>query len=219
MNNVVIYQKDESSSADDIILAINEEFSSELPMTTLNTVNPTHLCIQDEYGVSYSQIRGEIDVQTELRYHIERATFFQIMGFKRDDQLIEQIRRGMPKEEVEKFVENVKSEVTSTVKLLLATLRALKGAKNSKGQLNTFIGYLGNLIQAGSSDTIPSNIVKLFEGNIENITSKNVDENIQEIENYLFDLKTNLQILMNFMGEILAEGKTKFESTEKDIID
>lgn len=219
VNNIVIYQKDESSSADDIILAINEEFSSELPMTTLNTVNPTHLCIQDEYGVSYSQIRGEIDVQTELRYHIERATFFQIMGFKRDDQLIEQIRRGMPKEEVEKFVENVKSEVTSTVKLLLATLRALKGAKNSKGQLNTFIGYLGNLIQAGSSDTIPSNIVKLFEGNIENITSKNVDENIQEIENYLFDLKTNLQILMNFMGEILAEGKTKFESTEKDIID
>ena len=80
----------------------------------------------------------------------------------------------------------MKSEVTSTVKLLLATLRALKGAKNSKSQLNTFIGYLGNLIQAGTTDTIPANIVKLFEGNIENITSKNVDENIQEIENYLF---------------------------------
>ena len=203
VNNVVIYQEDEESIANDVILAINEEFESELPLSSLNTVNPTYLCIQDEYGVSYSQIRGNIDIQNELRYHIERSIFFQIMGLQKDDQLIEQIRSGMPKEEVEQFVETVKSEVTSTVKLLLASLRALKGATNSKSQLNTFIGYLGNLIQAGNQDTIVSNIVKMFEGNIENIDSKDVVENIQEIENHLFELKTNLQTLMNCMSEIL----------------
>ena len=128
-DNVVIYQKDNSDISDDIILAINEEFDSELPVTTIDTQNPTYLCIQDEYGVSYSQMRGQIDTQQELRFHTERAILFQSLGFLKDEQLISQIQRGIPKEEIEQFASSVKSEVTSTVKLLLATLEPLKALR------------------------------------------------------------------------------------------
>ena len=166
VDNIIIYQADVSAMANDIILAINEEFETELPISALNSTNPTFMCIQDEYGVSYSQMRGDIDVQRELRSHVERAILFQTMGFAKDEQLIEQIQRGMPKEEIELFVTTVKSEVTSTVKLLLASLRALKGVKNSMSQINTFIGYLGNLIQAGNEDSISSSLLRIFDGNI-----------------------------------------------------
>lgn len=206
--SVVIYQKQNTDITDDIILAINEEFETELPVSTIDTVSPTYLCIQDEYGVSYSQMRGQIDTQKELRFHIERAILFQTMGFSKDTQLITQIQRGIPKEDIEQFASSIKSEVTSTVKLLLAALRALKGAKNSKTQINSFITYLGNLIQAGNQDSLSSSLVRMFEGNIENIESTDIDTNMQEIENYLFELKTNLQTLMNYMGEILEQPES-----------
>ena len=45
----------------------------------------------------------------------------------------------------------------------------------------------------------------MFEGNIENIDSTDMIRNMQEIENHLFELKTNLQTLMNFMGEIIEQ--------------
>lgn len=203
--NIIIYQAANADIIDDIILAINEEFETELPVNIVETLNPTYLCIQDEYGVSYSQMRGEIDTQKELRFHIERAVLFQTMGFAKDEQLIEQIQRGISKEEIQIFASSVKSEVTSTVKLLLASLRALKGAKNSKTQINSFITYLGNLIQAGNQDSLSSSLVRMFEGNIENIESTEIDANMQEIEDHLFELKTNLQTLMNFMGEIIEQ--------------
>ena len=50
-----------------------------------------------------------------------------------------------------------------------------------------------------------SPVIKFFEGNIENIDSTSIDENIKEIETHLFSLKANLQIISNFTSSLVEE--------------
>ncbi len=206
---VIIYQSDIKQMSDDIILSINEEFTSELPVTAINNTNPTYICIRDDYGTSYSQMRGEIDIQAQLSKHVERSVIFQCMGFEKNQKLIQQIQSAIDPNEREVFITKVRSEVTETVKVLLATLRSLKSARTSKKQLNSFLTYLGDLMQLTHGDSIASNLVRIFEGNIENIESLNTEQNMQQIENHLFELKSHLQVLMNFVSELNKQEESQ----------
>jgi len=111
-----------------------------------------------------------------------------------------------------------KDELTETVKVLLATLRSLKGVKQSKNNLNSFIGYLDNLIQRSRTDSITRGAIAMFEGNVENIDTTNSEENIKAIETFLFKLKNDLQILTNMLNEVASRATTSaHERVNEDI--
>lgn len=204
-NNYVIYQKDLAFISDDILLAINEEFGTHLPISQMTTPNPVYHLIQDDYGTLLSQVRGDLNILDELRYHIERVTVYQMMGYSQNTELINHLRDNTQREEVIKFVSQLKTELTSTVKVLLATLRSLKGVKSSQSNLQNFISYLDTLIRIGKNDNIVGSIIRFFEGEIENIESNDIDENIKSIEEKLFELKSNLQIVTNIMSDLTAD--------------
>ena len=206
--NFVIFQKETTSISNDIILMLNEEFETELPITSMYSDHSIYTHIEDDYGVSMTQIRGDIDIQQELRYHIERCYHYQLLGFPINNELITHIRDNTGKEELAAFVTKSKDELTETVKVLLATLRSLKGVKQSKNNLNSFIGYLDNLIQRSRTDSITRGAIAMFEGNVENIDTTNSEENIKAIETFLFKLKNDLQILTNMLNEIASRATT-----------
>jgi ADP-heptose:LPS heptosyltransferase len=135
--NFVIFQKDITPISNDVVLILNEEFESELPISSMHSENSTYAHIEDDYGVSMTQIRGQIDIQQELRYHIERCYHYQLLGYPINNELIGHIKDNTNKEELNSFVAQSKDELTETVKVLLATLRSLKGVKQSKNNLNT----------------------------------------------------------------------------------
>jgi ADP-heptose:LPS heptosyltransferase len=205
----IIYAKDIKNLASDVLLALNEEFETELPIAILNSENPTYLAAQDNYGVMYTQIRGEMNIQRELRYHIERMSHFQVLGFDKNVELLENIKAHSKKEDIHEFTNELKSDLTNTVKFLLAALRSLKGVKNSQSNVNSFIGHLDQLIQAGNQDSIVGSLVRVFEGNIENIQANDINQNMKEIEERLFELKSNLQLITNTITDLLTESVTK----------
>ena len=73
--------------------------------------------------------------------------------------------------------------------------------------MNSFIGYLDNLILTGKENTLVSSCIRLFEGKIENINTNDIDSNIKAIEDNLFELKANLQILTNIMSDLTDNEK------------
>jgi ADP-heptose:LPS heptosyltransferase len=204
--NYVIYKEDSYALSSDIILALNEEFGTELPISTLNSVNPTFKIIEDDYGVLATQIRGDLNIQSELRYHLERSVHLQIMGYPKNEDLISHIKENTDTAQLTEFISTLKSELTSTVKILLATLRSLKGVKSSKNNLESFISYLDTLIMSGREDTFIGSLIRNFEGQIENIDSEDIDSNMKMIENHLFELKNNCQLITNIMTEIVTDS-------------
>jgi ADP-heptose:LPS heptosyltransferase len=215
--NFVIFQKETNSISNDVILMLNEEFETELPITSMHSENGIYAHIEDDYGILMTQIRGDINIQQELRYHIERCYHYQLLGFPKNNELINHIKENTQKEELSSFVSQTKDELTETVKTLLATLRSLKGVKQSKNNLNCFIGYLDDLIQRSRSNSITRGAIAMFEGNIENIDTTDSEENINAIEQFLFKLKNDLQILTNMLNEVVSNTTTT--STQERVLE
>ncbi|MBT4790983.1 MAG: hypothetical protein HON90_05390 [Halobacteriovoraceae bacterium] len=215
-NNFVLYAKDETNIASDALLALNEEFGTELPINVLNSCNPVYRSVSDELGNFFTQIRGDLNIQKELRYHVERSYFFEIFGYPRNNELFEHIKNNTEPEYLQDFIINLKNELTNTVKLLLATVRSLKSVRNSESSLNSFISYLDNLMAIGKENTIVSSIVRNFEGKLENIEAIDANENIRQIESYLFELKSDMQILTNIMEELTNNKSTEQATLSTD---
>lgn len=214
--NYIILQNEDTNIASDVLLALNEVYETELPIDQMATSNKTYKTFQDDYGLLYTQIRGELDIQNELRYHIQRCLHFQMMGYPKNDELLDHIRDNTESEYLTEFVTNLKSELTSTVKILLASLRSLKGVKNSQSNLDNFINYLDTLMSSGKEDTLIGSVVRFFEGNVENIEAEDINANMKMIETELFNLKNNLQVLTNIADHITNIGRENTQSSNKD---
>lgn len=202
--NHIIYDKNCKQLASDILLSLNEEFGTELPLSCLKSENPIYKSVVDEYGYFFTQVRGDINIQEELRYHIGRSYFFQMLGYPKNNELLKHIQKNTDSEKLLHFVSNLKEELTNAVKLLLGTLRSLKGVKNSDSGLQSFINHLDQLMMIGKNNNISGDVVRFFEGKIENIYSNDIDANIKAIETYLFELKADLQVLTGYLGDLVA---------------
>lgn len=213
--NFVIFQKENTSISNDIILILNEEFETELPITSMNSQNAIYAHIEDDYGLLMTQIRGEINIQKELRYHIERCYHFQLMGYAPNKDLMNHIKAHTDKEALKSFVTKTKDELTNTVKILLATLRSLKGVKQSKSNLHNFISYLDTLIQKSRTDSITRGPVALFEGDVEGIETTSIEENMKSIEKFLFKLKNDLQLLTNILSDLVSAEESSEDNEHK----
>lgn len=213
--NFIVVQAGNENIVNDVNYILNQEFETDLPVSSMNSINKTYAQVEDDYGTLITQIRGDLNMQSELRYHIERCFHYQLMGYGTNEELIGHIKEHTDKNELDQFVTQVKDELTETVKVLLATLRSLKGVKQSKSNLQSFISYLDTLIMKSRTDSITSGAISLFEGYIENINATNSDENIKAIETNLFDLKNDLQLLANILTGLVTDTRkdTRNEAT------
>ena len=143
----------------------------------------------------------------------------QLFSNKKNQDLLNHLREHTQEEELQRFVINLKSELTSTVKLLLAALRSIKGVKSSKNNLNSFIVALDNLIQVGKSRSLAGDAVRFFEGKVENIQTTDIDSNIKAIEDKLFELKNELQVMMGYMSDLTSSQNqaTVANKTSKEV--
>lgn len=205
--NYLIKQMKDENICSDVNFILNQEFETSLPVDSMNSCNRTYTQLEDDFGMFSTQIRGELNLQLELRYHIERMYHYQLMGYPQNEQLVNHLKQNTKKEDLELFTTQVKDELTDTVKILLAALRSLKSVRQSKSNLQKFIGYLDTLIVRAKSESMTSGALAIFEGEIENINSTETEDNIKAIEQNLFGLKNNLQMLANILTEIVTESK------------
>ncbi len=211
----VLYFTEEKQLGSDIIFSINELFESEMPVETMVTKNKSFACVKDEYGYFFSQIRGDVDLHSELNYHISRSIFFNLLGYPENQHLFKDIQEKCQKDHLKEYVNIVRSDLTGVVKILLATLRALKGMRNSQDSLNSFLGYYDQLLAYGTQDSIVGALIRFAEGRVEAIETDDAKENFVQIEKELFELKSNVQRVTEVCGYLMGDLTPDSKSTDK----
>lgn len=199
---------------DEVCFLLNNIFENELPVDSVAKHSKVFQSISDEYSTYYTQISGKVDVESELHYHLARTYHFELMGESANSELLEHIANHTDKEDLLNFIELNKSELTKCVKILLATLRSLKGINQSNDNKRNFVHYLDELFSFSSSESLVNVPVTMFAGKIENIQSNTTELNLKEIETLLFGLKNKLQRLTNTL-EILIN---KENVAKKEIV-
>jgi hypothetical protein len=164
---------------------------------------PVYLNQFDDYGIFLTQVAGPINVNQELRYHIERYYNYLLMGYKENNKHLQNIKDSLDENIIEFFTEEVKESTTRIVKHLLSTLRSLQTAKSNRQSLDSFITNLDRLILLGNEDTILKTALKLFEGEIENIAAD--ADPIREFEKSLYNLKNNIQEMTGIISTLISE--------------
>jgi hypothetical protein len=202
--NYLVSSEEKAISA--IEYALDHLYGTAEQSAAKDILVPIYLNQFDDYGIFFTQIAGPINVNNELRYHIERYYNYLLMGYKANHQHVQNIRDSLDANIIEYFSEEVKESTTRIVRHLLSTLRSLQTAKSNKQSLDAFITNLDRLILLGNEDTILNTALKLFEGEIENISSD--ADPIKEFERSLYSLKNNIQEMTNIITSLISENET-----------
>jgi len=204
-NNVIIEARDKY--LDDVFYMLNKRFESLLPVSSMTSENAVFETFNDEYGSMKSLTRGPVDINRELNYHLKRCYNYALLGYPVNHDLLRNLQSNISKEDMTNYIEEVKEEITIYVKTLLTALRSLKTTKENGQNTDVFIKCLDKLITSAKDSTLPSGALGLLEGRIENITSTDHNDNIIQIERYLFELKSDLQMLTNIFSDLLFTKK------------
>ena len=213
-DNYLIVKENNKSCFNEICYILNKEFNNELPVESISNHSKIYQSIADHLSTYFTQISGEINIKEELSYHIARTYHFELMGEAPNNELLNHLRFNTDRNELIELIEANKTELTNCVKTLLATIRSLKGIKQSNDNKKNFITYLDELISYSTSAWLVSCPVSMFAGLIENINETNPEQSLKEIEKALFQLKTNLQKLTVIFETLISEPKKILKSHE-----
>ncbi len=189
----------EGPSSEDTLFVLAQEFEEPLPMAIKNSANKVYARVRDDMGVLRTLIRGEIDVQEELRYHTARCYHYSLLGYPVDHKLIQNLKENASKKEIESFCSKEKEELVSAVRTLLNTIRSLQAFKQSEKNAPKFVQHLDQLMDLGKITNVAQAPICLFEAAIENINSKDPSESLAKMEEHLFKLKADLQGLAKYL--------------------
>lgn len=212
--NYIIEEWDADQSADDVIFLLNQECATVLPMANKHSDNKVFARATDDIGQLRTLIRGKLDIEQELNYHVSRCYHYALMGYPIDEKLIQNLRQNTTREQMGAYSQKAKEEITNVVKTLLATLRSLQNIKQSEKNAPKFVQYLDQLMAFGRTSNIAQAAVCLFEASVENITFTSAEKNMEEIEKSLFALKGDLQILTKIFEALLSDSTDKNEAKE-----
>lgn len=201
---------------DDVFYLLNTKFETILPVSTTSTKNSVYETLRDDFGYFKSLVHGNVDINKELTYHLKRCYNYTLLGYPTNNELLRNLREQIPQETLMNYIEFNKEEITLYVKTLLTSLRSLKSTKETGQNTDKFIRSLDTLISSANDNTLPSGALGLLDGRIENITSTDIGENIAQIEKYLFELKSDLQLLTNIFGDLLSQSKQRTKNTNQE---
>tara|TARA_B100001971_G_scaffold213155_1_gene245526 strand:+ start:116370 stop:117944 length:1575 start_codon:yes stop_codon:yes gene_type:complete len=203
--NFVIHTR--GGFVDDIVYLLNTKYETVLPVHSTQTENSIYETLRDDFGYFKSLVHGEVNLDQELNYHLKRCYNYSLMGYPVNHELLRNLKEKVPAERLMDYIETSKEEITLYVKTLLGALRSLKSTKETGQNTDKFIKSLDVLITSASDNTLASGALGLLDGRIENISSTDVQDNINQIEKYLFELKSDLQQLTNIFGELVSTPK------------
>lgn len=199
----------EGPASEDVLFVIGQEFDEILPMAVKNSQNKVYARVKDDMGLLNTLIRGEIDLQAELSYHVSRCYHYALLGYPIDHKILQNLKDNAPLEALEKFCSKEKEELVCAVKALLNTIRSLQAFKQSEKNAPKFVQYLDQLMDFSKMPNVAQAPVCLFEAAIENINSTDPKVSLSIMEENLYKLKSDLQTLAKIFEGLLAENEAR----------
>lgn len=203
--------------ANEIIMAINERFDVYLPIEVLDFQNKTFVTFNDNLGTSTSQIRGPIDINAEINFHIKRMLHANALGESVQPQLVEQIKNLVPQQQIQGYVQDANQCLIDVSKQLLTCIRTLSDAREHQERSDIFLQEVQSLFSLSQNNSLVAGNILLLQGIIENLNHTDENEIYDAIEGYLFKLKSELQLAIKILDDLVRSEESIERPRENEI--
>lgn len=201
-----LYTDDFATIKNDLSFIVNQELDTSLSVNKINSLNKSYLIVEDEYSLLESQINGQIEIEKEINYHLTRYYHLQLMGKSKSADLIAHLRSSLSSSVINDYLFKVKSDIDDSLRIILSAIRNAPLAQNSKAHAQNLLKCLDAINEKALEDKISSAAFCLFESKLENLPSGNEKQNIEDINKCLFELKSDIQILISIVEEMLGSN-------------
>ena len=202
----------------DILNCIEFFFSGEntnlVPVLSENVT--LYRPVSDEVGVRLQAVCGRISGDYESVRLLSRYLIAKSLGTDLNNEIIEYCANTLVKD-LPRWMEEQKTFVTSITKDLLSTLRALIQAQESKRKVVEFVTNLDRLLSNTDDRSLVSPFVKIFRGKVEALSGEGFTENIRELEGLLYELKADLQKVLQVLKDVETSWTTKRKDNFKKL--
>ena len=161
----------------------------------------------DQMGIRYTPIAGTVNTKIEIQRLMSRqliSTWFE----QNSDMRIYQDVCNLDLNTATEWTHSEKAIVTNVMKDILGTLRSLLQSSENKKSSRDFVMNLGKLISHIQSDSLVQIPVSMFKSKIESINVKTFEENTKEVEVLLYELKSDMQKILQCLQELETQINT-----------
>ena len=161
----------------------------------------------DQMGIRYTPIAGTINTKIEIHRLMSRQLISK--WFEQDsDMHIYQDICNLDLNSATEWINSEKAIVTNVMKDILGTLRSLLQSTENKKSSRDFILNLGKLISHIQGESLAQIPVSIFKSKIESINVKTFEENAKEVEMLLYELKSDMQKILQSLQELEVQINT-----------
>jgi ADP-heptose:LPS heptosyltransferase len=155
----------------------------------------------DQMGIRYTPVAGTINTQIEIHRLMSRQ-LINTMFEQKPDPCIYQDVCNLDLKMATEWVNLEKAVVTNVMKDILGTLRSLLQSVENRKSSRDFVMNLGKLISHIESESLVQIPVSMFKSKMEAINSKTFEENTKEVEVLLYELKSDMQKILQCLKEL-----------------
>ena len=154
---------------------------------------------KDQLGTTLMPIAGEVDDHMEFTRFFGRGIISKIL--KETDFKIEQFN-DLNNSRLIDWVDEQKEVFTHVSRTLLNTIRALHQMKADKSVSKTFVECLDKLFELTKNDSMVRIPLLIFKSKLESLSSLNKEQGIKEVNELLFNLKNEIQLIVNELNKV-----------------
>jgi hypothetical protein len=161
----------------------------------------------DQMGIRYTPIAGTVNTKIEIHRLMSRqliSTWFE----QNSDMHIYQDVCNLDLNTATEWTNSEKAVVTNVMKDILGTLRSLLQSSENKKSSRDFVMNLGKLISHIQSESLVQIPVSMFKSKLEAINVKTFEENTKEVEMLLYELKSDMQKILQCLQELEVQINT-----------
>ena len=189
-------------TAQDIMVSILYLFSRSTTLKPLLSEGVTlYKTSFDDLGISYCPVTGTIDSKVEIHRLMSRQLISVLYTNHESDNAYHDVC-SLDLNIATDWVNQEKGMVTSVMRDLLGTLRSLLQCVENRKSSKEFVMNLGKLISHAESTSLAQIPTTMFKTKIESINAKTFEENTKEVELLLYELKTDMQKILQCVKKL-----------------
>jgi ADP-heptose:LPS heptosyltransferase len=155
--------------------------------------------VKDRIGTTLMPIAGSINDQSEYTRFFTRGIVSQMLtGISFDITAF----NDLDNPNLNQWVEDQKQSFTNISRTLLNTIRALHQMKTDQVNTNTFVECLDILFDHSKEETLARIPLLIFKSRLESLSSINKDQGVKEVNELLFTLKNDIQLIINELNKV-----------------
>ncbi len=171
----------------------------------LDTECTFYISKKDGNRMEYLPLAGSINFRMELRRLLGREFILSMVNQTEADFSL--IIKFFSLKERQQFRSSEKEEIVESLKALLGAIRAISMAKMDKKKIGFFVESLDRVLQRADLPTSASLPFRLFRAELESLSGATFLDNLNKIEQELFNLKANVKTYSSMLDKMIQTEK------------